>query len=64
MFVYLRVNVLGHFDRATIVIPDVLLSAGVPAEQSLRPMFDLIWQAAGLRRSYNYDDQGHWAPPQ
>lgn len=53
---------LGRFDRETLVVPDVLLRAEDAAEQALRPLFDQIWQAAGLLRSYNYDDQGNWAP--
>lgn len=53
---------MGRFDRATLVVPDVLLRSDDSAEQALRPLFDQIWQAAGLLRSYNYDDQGNWAP--
>lgn len=53
---------MGRFDRPTLVVPDVLLRSEDSAEQALRPLFDQIWQAAGLLRSYNYDDQGNWAP--
>lgn len=53
---------MGRFDRPTVVVPDVLLRSEDTSEQALRPLFDLVWQAAGLLRSYNYDDQGNWAP--
>ncbi|MEP7372344.1 MAG: ATP-binding protein [Chitinophagaceae bacterium] len=28
----------------------------------LKPGFDMIWNACGLKGSYNYDDQGNWLP--
>ncbi|USX27247.1 ATP-binding protein [Oxalobacteraceae bacterium OTU3CINTB1] len=52
----------GHFDRRTLVLPDVLLPAELAPEQALRPIFDLVWQSAGLERSFNYNDAGEWAP--
>ena len=52
----------GFFDRDTIALPDVLLPAEVSAAQALKPIFDLVWQAAGLARSFNYDAAGAWAP--
>lgn len=48
----------GTFDRHVVPIPDVLLEGNRAPEIELRPVFDLIWQAAGMARSYNYDDQG------
>ena len=26
----------------------------------MHPIFDAVWQACGLPRSYNYDEQGNW----
>lgn len=52
----------GHFDRKVLVLPDVLLPAELPAAQALRPLFDLVWQSAGLERSANYNDAGEWSP--
>lgn len=52
----------GVFDRKTLVLPDVLLPAGVPANQALRPLFDLVWQSAGFERSFNYNPAGEWEP--
>jgi hypothetical protein len=52
----------GRFDRATLLIPDVQIKGELSAETALRPLFDLVWQAAGLARSYNFDEHGNWAP--
>ena len=51
----------GHFDRDTLPLPDVLVAADVAAVTALRPVFDLVWQSAGLQRSFNYDEHGNWA---
>lgn len=50
------------FDRSTLVLPDVLLSPKLAPESALKPMFDLVWQSAGMLRSFNYDERGGWAP--
>lgn len=53
---------MGRFDRPQLLIPDVLLPSDLAPEAALRPLFDQVWQAAGLLRSYNYNEQGEWAP--
>lgn len=52
----------GFFDRSTLVLPDVLLPADQTVPQALRRVFDLVWQSAGLIRSFNYNEAGEWAP--
>lgn len=52
----------GFFDRKTLVLPDVLLPADLSPEQALKPVFDLVWQSAGMERSANYNSEGNWAP--
>jgi hypothetical protein len=52
----------GRFDRKTLVLPDVLLSADLEPAQALRPVFDLVWQSAGMERSANYNARGDWVP--
>lgn len=52
----------GYFDRKTLILPDVLLPAELAPEQALRPVFDLVWQSAGLERSANYNAAGVWEP--
>lgn len=51
-----------HFDRRTLVLPDVLAPADATPEQALKPVFDLVWQAAGFSGSRNYNDAGNWEP--
>jgi hypothetical protein len=50
----------GRFDRQVLALPDIVLPAGQPAAAALRPLFDLVWQSAGLERSFNYNDAGEW----
>jgi hypothetical protein len=50
------------FDRKTVVLPDVLAPSSVEPELALKPVFDLVWQAAGFPRSRNYNAAGQWAP--
>ena len=52
----------GYFDRATLVLPDVLLPSELTPEQALKPIFDLVWQSAGMERSANYNAAGEWSP--
>lgn len=54
----------GFFDRSTLVLPDVLLPPEIPAGRALRPVFDLVWQSAGLEGSRNYNEQGDWVARQ
>lgn len=52
----------GYFDRKTLVLPDVLLPPELTPAQAMRPVFDLVWQSAGMERSANYNAAGEWAP--
>jgi hypothetical protein len=52
----------GRFDRKTVVLPDVLVAVDAPLPAGLKPMFDLVWQAAGMPGSVNFNDAGDWAP--
>ena len=49
------------FDRNTIVLPDVVARADLAPELALKPVFDLVWQAAGFKGSQNYNATGQWA---
>jgi hypothetical protein len=33
---------------------------GIDPAVSMKPLFDMVWNAYGLRGSFNYDDQGKW----
>jgi hypothetical protein len=50
------------FDRSMLIFPDVLLEGDTAPEIALKPLFDLVWQAAGYQGSGNYNDEGQWAP--
>jgi hypothetical protein len=50
------------FDRRSVVLPDVLAPGDAAPEQALRPVFDLVWGAAGFAGSRNYNAAGQWAP--
>ncbi|HKO36631.1 MAG TPA: ATP-binding protein [Pyrinomonadaceae bacterium] len=47
-------------DRDTMLIPEVLIEdRRIRSEALLRPIFDVIWNAAGWTRSMNYDKDGN-----
>lgn len=50
------------FDRKTLVLPDVVAPSAVSPEKAMKPVFDLMWQAAGFVGSRNYNNAGEWAP--
>jgi hypothetical protein len=57
----------GHspkpFDRDTLPLREVLLTEWQGDVQViLRPLLDELWQAAGLPRCFDYDDQRNWNP--
>lgn len=48
----------NYFDRKVVVLPDVLVPAQSSPPIGLKPVFDLMWQAAGFPRSQNYNAEG------
>lgn len=56
-----RVDRDQYADRDALVIPEILLEDWVvdPAE-AMRPIFDMVWNAFGYERSFNYDQHGRW----
>lgn len=50
-------------DRDLLCFPDVVIdSTSCDVPQTLRPIFDAVWNACGFLRSFNYDDSGNWKP--
>lgn len=46
-------------DRDLLLLPDAVIeSFDQPHEEHLKPLFLMVWQAAGFDRNYNYDQQG------
>ncbi len=51
-----------HADRDALILPEVLIEdwkADPP--DVMRSTFDMIWNAFGYERSFNYDENGRWA---
>ena len=52
-------------DRDILQLPEVRIdSYSINVEEALKPVFDMIWNACGFDRSYNYDEAGKWNPQQ
>jgi hypothetical protein len=49
-------------DRAHLAVPEVFLPAieAVDLDALLRPQLDVLWQAFGLNRCFEFDEQGAW----
>jgi hypothetical protein len=56
---YVEAGVL--IDRDTLALPEtVVQDSSVDPVKILKPMFDLVWNACGLERSRNFDNEGNW----
>jgi hypothetical protein len=50
-------------DRDHLVLPErELIEHPSNVDAVIRPLFDLVWNACGLARSWNYDTDGNWKP--
>lgn len=48
-------------DRDNLLLPEVAIeNYDEPAKKILKPCFDSIWNACGLERDFNYDENGNW----
>ena len=44
-----------------LILPEVVVQdRDEKPDQLLRPVFDMVWNAFGFMRSFNYDDQNNW----
>lgn len=51
------------FDRDILLFPDIMIeSYDVDVPKALKPMFDMVWQSAGVERCLNYDQDGNYTP--
>ncbi|MBI1775754.1 MAG: ATP-binding protein [Proteobacteria bacterium] len=51
------------FERDTLVLPELLLQSSAFPDgwaDAFKPVFDPIWQGAGVRRSPGFDGNGKW----
>jgi len=52
-----------RFDRDNLLFREVLLNVWeFDTTRILKPLLDERWQAAGLARCFDYDDEGNWKP--
>ncbi|NLD49263.1 MAG: ATP-binding protein [Clostridiaceae bacterium] len=50
-------------DKENIILPETIIeNYDIRPERILKPSFDLVWNACGLERSYNFDQNGNWCP--
>lgn len=48
-------------DRDVLDFPEIMVTDwDCDTERLMRPLFDMVWNAFGLMRSFNYNDQGEW----
>lgn len=53
-------RIVGKFDRGDILLPGVVVdNLDIEVSKLLHPIFDILWQSAGLNGSPNYRD-GVW----
>jgi hypothetical protein len=53
----------GPLNRENIFLPEAYVPTyDVDIDEILRPLFDMVWNAWGYRRSLNYDSSGKWNP--
>ena len=54
-------NEYYKIDREILQLPETIIdSYDTDPKDILRPMFDLIWNTCGFKRSYNFDETGNW----
>jgi hypothetical protein len=49
-------------DRDNLILPEVVIEqAQFEASTTMRPAFDMLWNAFGYERCFHYDEQGKWS---
>ncbi len=50
-------------DREILPLPEIVVEDySLDPGTLLQPAFDALWQACGIEKSMNYDDNGNWRP--
>jgi hypothetical protein len=48
-------------DRDDLLLPEgIIMSLDFEPHKQFRPFFDMVWNAYGFKRSFNYDENGNW----
>jgi hypothetical protein len=50
----------NKIDRDTLVIPEILIENADCKPADIRPLLDMVWNAAGHFGSPNFDTAGNW----
>jgi len=51
-----------YADRDELILPEVWIGDWhIDVARAMRPAFDMVWNAFGLKRSFNYDKDGNWS---
>lgn len=54
-------NLHDQIDRPDLIMPEALIDAfESDVAQAIKPILDIIWNAAGWERSMSYDEAGKW----
>lgn len=62
MVAFMNDRDLRPFDRQHMIFPMIeVQDATLDPSVFLRPAFDLVWNAGGMPKSLNYDDDGNWS---
>jgi hypothetical protein len=50
-------------ERADLIFPETIIeNAAARPELTLRPLFDMLWNACGFQRCLDYEAGGQWKP--
>lgn len=51
-----------YADRDALILPELQIEDwSVDPAEAMRPLFDMVWNAFGYERSFNYDQHGRWS---
>ena len=53
-----------EFDREILAFPEIeIIPENGDLMKQMRPLLDVVWQAAGAIGSPNFNESGDWFPP-
>jgi len=53
----------NRINKATLELPESVVEnfgSALDYHRALRPIFDVLWNAAGIGEAGFFDEQGHW----
>lgn len=57
-----RISLYKHpINEEHLILPELIIeNYNLDIRKKMKPIFDIIWQSCGIKRSINFDDQGNW----